>query len=220
MDISLKKSLFDFLSQYATENKVNKINEIILNRTRYISIILEDLSSSHNASAIVRSTECFGVQDINIIERRHEFFATNSISKGSAKWVNFNKYKDTISCIKDLKAKGYKIVATSPHKKTCSLDQLDISQKVAIMFGSEKIGLSSEAMELADEFVAIDMFGFTESFNISVSVAICLYEIMKRVRNSNIDWKLSEEELLDIKLSWLRNIVRGSKIIEKKFFEG
>jgi len=142
-----------------------------------------------------------------------------SISKGASKWIDFYRYKRIDHCVKELKQKGYKIVATTPHTKSCFLHELDITEKTALVFGNEAVGISKETLELADEFVTIPMVGFTESFNISVSVAICLYDITQRLRASNIDWRLSEQETIDVMLSWARKAVPASEALEKKFLE-
>jgi len=219
MDTNIKRELLVYLSTYATENKLHKIDTIAADRTKHVTVVMEDIFQTHNASAVVRSSDCFGVQDLYVIEKRNTFSPLNSVAKGSAKWVEFHNFKSTTSCFHDLKRQGYTVVATSPHKRSISLHELPIEKKVALVFGTESVGLSKEALDLADEFVTIPMFGFTESFNISVSVAVCLYDIMQRLRNSSFDWRLSEDELLDVKLAWVKQVVSGSEILEKKFLE-
>lgn len=219
MDIQVKKELIAYLSAYVTENKKENIDAIIQNRTRYVTVVLEDLFHPHNASAVTRSADCFGVQDVHLIEKRHTFSPTHSIAKGASKWVDFYKYKDTKSCYEKLKQQGYRIVATTPHKRAYSLSQVPIDQKVALVFGAEALGLTQEALDLADDYLSIPMYGFTESFNVSVSAAICLYDITQRLRHSDATWKLSEQDLIDIKLNWIRSSVRASEALEKKFFE-
>jgi len=219
MNTQVKKELISYLSQYLTENKKEKIEHIVKDRTRHVSVVLEDVFQSQNASAIIRTAECFGVQDIHIIEKLNEFTPFESISKGALKWIDFYRYKKINHCVKDLKEKGYKIVATTPHTKSCSLHELDITQKTALVFGNEAAGLSKEAFDLADEFVTIPMVGFTESLNISVSVAVCLYDITQRLRKSDINWRLSEQEVMDVMLSWTKKVVPASEALERKFFE-
>lgn len=220
MDINLKKELIEHLSQNLTENKKNLIEKIILDRTKHITVVLEDISQLNNASAVVRSCECFGIQNIHTIQKYKAFSPINSVSKGSAQWLDINAHKSPTECFQELKKAGYKIVATTPHKRSISLQQLDLTQKVAFVFGTEDVGLSQEAIDLADEYVTIDMFGFTESFNLSVSVAICLYDTISRLRkSSDIDWRPSELEILDIKLDWVRNIVSGSSVFEQRFLD-
>ena len=219
MDIKVKKKLIQYLSEYVTDNKLEKINQIIQDRTHYVTVVLEDLFHPHNASAITRSADCFGVQDVHLIEQRHTFSPTKSIAKGAGKWVDFYKHKNTKTCYDKLREQGYKIVATSPHKKAYPLHDLPIDQKVALVFGAEAMGLTDQAFDLADDYVTIPMYGFTESFNVSVSVAICLYDIIQRLRNSDINWRLSEQELVDVRLNWIKSSVRAAEALEKKFFQ-
>lgn len=229
MDIETKKRLLSYLSQDLTENKKNLIEKISVNRTRHLTVVLEDIFQVQNASAVVRSCECFGVQDIHWIKKRNAFSPMESVSKGSTQWLNLHNYTNNDDCYNALRQAGYKIVATSPHdsggKESISLQDLDLSQKVALVFGTEDVGLTKEAIEKADACVKIDMYGFTESLNLSVSVAICLHHIITKLHSldekdaSGIHWKLSEEEILDVKLTWARRLVSGSDVLETRFFE-
>lgn len=209
MNISYKKDIFKQFSQHATENRIKKIEEVATDRTRHITVALEDLNQPHNISAVLRSCESFGIQDIHIIQKKHNYKLHDSISRGSDRWLDIYKYKDhntdaTKLCIDTIKSKGYKVVATSPNAQK-TVHDLDINEKLCLIFGTERFGLSDYAMQNADELIKIPMYGFTESFNISVSLAICLYEINTRLRNSNINFRLSEEEIINLQLKWLGN---------------
>jgi len=220
MTHSIKKELLSYFFTYLTQNKKSKMEEIISHRTRYVSVVLEDSFQSHNTSAVIRSAECLGVQDIYIVEDQNPFSLMTGITRGAEKWINLFKYKNTESCFKELREKGYKIIATTPHKKSYLLSELPIDHKFALVFGNEALGLSKNAMSMADECVSIPMYGFTESFNISVSVALCLHNIIERLRRSSLNWDLSEDEILDICLMWARKSIKGSELLEKKFIEG
>lgn len=137
---------------------------------------------------------------------------------GSSKWLNIIPHKSTDFCFEQLKSDGYHIVAATPHVHTGTLQELKLDKKLAIVFGTEEVGLSAQAIALADEFIAIPMYGFTESFNVSVSVSICLYHIMTTLHQSFIDWRLSDQEIFDLRLQWARAIVRGSDALERAFF--
>ncbi len=215
--------LINYLSQFISENRRAKFDEIVNYRTRYVTVVLEDLYQPHNASAVLRSCDCFGVQDIHIIENKNAYTVNPDIALGSPKWLNLHKYKkeenNTLNCITQLKAKGYKIVATTPHKDDYTIESLPIDKPIALIFGTELTGISDTVREHADEFVKIPMFGFTESFNISVSAALCLNTIISRIHKSNIHWQLSEEEKEELILTWLRNSINKVEMIEKKYFE-
>ena len=180
--------------------------------------MLEDIYHAHNASAVIRSADCFGVHDVHVIEDRNRF-SSSTVAHGAAKWANIIRHKNTENCFQQLKQQGYRIVATTPHTDACYLEDLPIDKKFAFVFGTEELGLSQYSLEHADEHVKIPMYGFTESFNISVSASLCMYDVMTRLRNSNISWQLSEEEILDMKLQWLRTLLRGVEGYEKQFFK-
>ncbi len=225
LNLENKNKLFEFLSQYVSENKNNLFEQIIHNRTRYITVVLEDLFQSHNASAVLRTCDCFGIQDIHIVENTNRFEINSDVALGSSKWLTFEKYNDkeknnTLECYTNLRKQGYTIVATTPHKNDCKLDELKLDKKIALVFGTELEGLSQTALENADEYVKIPMYGFTESFNISVSAAIFLFHLTEKLKRTNINWNLTEEEIIDIKIEWAKNVVKKSELLVNKFMNG
>lgn len=220
----MEKDLFEYLQKFVAPRRLEKFDEVLENRTRYLTIVLEDIYQSQNASAVLRSCDCFGIQDVNVIENKNVFDVNVDVAMGSSKWLNVNKFNseqdNTLEAIKTLKSQGYRIVATSPHAKDKMIDKLDIDGgKIALVFGTELTGISDIVRENADEFVKVPMYGFTESFNISVCAALSLYELTKRIHNSKIDWKLSDEEKKFIKLEWLKRSIKSSDDIIKRFLE-
>lgn len=215
--------LIEYLSGFISENRRQKFVEVIRWRTRHITVVLEDIYQPHNASAVLRSCDCFGIQDIHVIENRNRYTVNPDVALGSPKWLNLHKYKqaenNTLSCLRSLKEKGYRIVATSPHKNDCNIEDLPIDGKLALVFGTELEGISDTVREQADEFVKIPMFGFTESFNISVSAAICLHTLVNRLHRSGIKWQLEEKEKEEVLLGWLRNSINRSELLEKEFLK-
>ena len=215
------QQLIDYLTTFVTENRKQKFDALIRHRTKHLTVVLEDIYQPHNAAAVLRSCDCFGVQDVHVIENQNKFEANPDVELGSAKWITLNKYnskeENTADCIKILKQKGYKIVVTSPHKNDCSIEELDITHKSALFFGTEMRGATPVAFEQADAFVKIPMVGFTESLNISVSAAVTLYTLITRLKKSNVDWCLSKEEENAVRLQWLRNSIPKSGLIEKDF---
>lgn len=221
----MNTQLIKHLSQFVTDRRIQLFDSLLKLRTRYITVALEDIFQAHNASAVLRSCECFGIQDVHVIENQNEYRISPDVALGSEKWINLFRYnrhpENTIAAIEHLKSKGYRVVATSPHKNDCNLEDFDLHKgRVALLFGPELNGLSQQAMESADEFVKIPMAGFTESLNISVTAAICIHHLTRVLRNStSIDWHLSHEEKQEIKLNWLRNSIRKSSLIEKAFLD-
>jgi tRNA (guanosine-2'-O-)-methyltransferase len=180
---------------------------------------MEDVYQLHNTSAVMRSCEVFGIQQLHVIEERFGKRIDKEIALGAEKWVDINRHASVQDCIDNLKASGYQIIATTPHNDSCMLDEFDITKKSALFFGTEKLGLSKEVMEQADGFLKIPMVGFTESLNISVSAAIVIQDLTNRLRKSGINWKLTEEEKLDKKIDWTRKSIKDIEFVESRFFE-
>jgi tRNA (guanosine-2'-O-)-methyltransferase len=218
----MSKELIDYLSNFISDNRRSKFEEVIKWRTRHITVVLEDIYQPHNASAVLRSCDCFGIQDIHVIENKNKYNINPDVALGSPKWLNLIKYNqaenNTLECIKALKSKGYRIIATTPHERDCNIEDLPVDGKLALVFGTELEGISNTIREMADEYVKIPMYGFTESFNISVSAAICLHTSVMKLHASNMDWRLTEEERNEVLLGWLRNSINRSALLEKEFY--
>jgi tRNA (guanosine-2'-O-)-methyltransferase len=223
MNFEDKQKLLEYLFDFISENKRSKFEEIIHSRTRYLTVVLENIFQPHNASAVLRSCDCFGVQDVHIIENSNTYEVSKEVALGSSKWLNLIKYNtyefNTLDAFKQLRLQGYRIVATSPHKKDQMLEDLPLDGKIALVFGTELEGLSPQAMADADEYVKIPMYGFTESFNISVSAALCLFNITERLKKTSINWQLKDEEKLDVMLNWIRQVIKKVDMIEDKFIK-
>lgn len=214
-----KLTLLEYLEGFITDNRKNGFLNVLKNRTKHITIAMEDVYQLHNTSAVMRSCEVFGVQELNVIEQRFGKRIDKEIALGAEKWVDINRFSTIQNCIDDLKNKGYQIIATTPHNDSCLLDAFDITKKSAIFFGTEKLGLSEEVMQQADGFLKIPMVGFTESLNISVSAAIVIQDLTNRIRKSSIEWQLTEEELLDKRLDWTRKSIKDIAYIESRYYE-
>ena len=217
------KELLRYLEQFAPEGKIELFQEKIKDRTKHITVVLEDIFQPHNASAVLRSCDCFGVQDVHIIENRYKYQVNPDVALGSSKWLNLNKYnkseQNTVSCFKTLKEQGYKIIATTPHKDDFSLYDIPVDEKLAIVFGTEKEGLSETALEHADGFMRIPMYGFTESFNISVSAALSLYELTKRIReDESIQWQLNDHDETKTLLEWTKSAIKSADLLIEYIF--
>jgi tRNA (guanosine-2'-O-)-methyltransferase len=211
-----KKALIEHLWQFISENKRQIMSNVIQHRTRHVTVVLEDIFQPHNASAVLRTCDIFGIQDVHIAEEKYKFKAVSSVAMGAAKWVDVYQHATIADAIAQLKKQGYRIVATTPHTDSCELPQLPIDHKMALLFGSEQTGLSQEAMQHADMFVKIPMYGFVESFNISVSVALCLYDIMTRLHQSKIAWQLSDDEKDNLLLEWMGKVSKTAALLQDK----
>ncbi len=210
----------NFLENILTENRKTKFLKILQNRTKHFTVVVEDVFQMHNASAVMRSCEVFGIQELNVIEQRYGKRIDKEIAMGAQKWVDINTFDSISHCVETLKNKGYQIIATTPHENDCLMDDFDISRPSALFFGTERDGLSEEILQKADGFLKIPMVGFTESLNISVSAAIIIQNLTNRLRKSDIDWHLSEEEILAKRLTWTKKSIKDIKRIEERYYSG
>ena len=215
-------SFVKYLSGFVTPRRLELFDKVLAQRTRYLTVVLEDIYQSQNASAVLRSCDCFGIQDIHIIENQNIYTINPDVCLGSQKWLNLIKYNskknNTLAAFDNLRKRGYRIVATSPHQKSVKPDNFDISRgKVALVFGTELNGLTDTAIQQADECLHIPLHGFTESFNISISAAILLYHLTREIKKSEIHWELSKAENLELKEQWLKNSIKRADLLEQKF---
>ncbi|MDZ4823069.1 MAG: RNA methyltransferase [Flavobacteriales bacterium] len=220
----MQQSVYTFLSRFLSPGKIELFERIVNNRTRQVVLVAEDIYQSQNTSSMLRSAECYGVQDVYVIENNHSFNVKRRIAKGAAQWLTLHRYCDAMhnskKCMQDLREKGYRIVATSPHHNALPIDEISLEQKTAIVIGTELTGVSEEILSDADEKVFIPMYGFTESLNASVATAIALYQLRKQLSCSNIQWQLSEEEKLELKIVWAKQAVQSGKKLLEMFEAG
>lgn len=209
--------LLEYLQSFLTERRRSLFDAVLEGRTRHITVAVEDVYQLHNTSAVIRSCESFGVQDLHVIEEINAKRIDREIAMGAQKWVDVHRHTNTKDCINTLKARGYRIVATTPHKKAHILQEFDVTEKAAIFFGRETEGLSPSVLDLADDYIYIPMVGFTESLNISVSAAIILQHLMSKVKSLDIQWQFTDEELFEKKLDWTRKMIKDVELIEARF---
>lgn len=216
----MEKQILEEFYKIITPNKVEMFDRIAKERSKHLTVVLENIYQEHNASAVLRSCDCFGIQELHVIEKDNQYKVQRDIALGAGRWVDMYNYNRgdqvTTDCISRLKSSGYQIVATSPYA-TETIHEIDLSQPMAFVFGTERRGISDEAKEQADRLVKIPMYGFTESFNISVSVALVLSTIRQRLETSELSWKLSEEEQIALKIKWCRKILNGGQHLEEHF---
>ncbi|MCG8385791.1 MAG: RNA methyltransferase [Cytophagales bacterium] len=213
--------LLDFLSQYVSSGKKRAMDKVLDFRTRYLTVVLEDIYQPQNASAVIRSCDCFGIQDLHVIENKHHYAVNPRVVHGASKWVDIFHYKESHrnseNCFEHLKNAGYRLVGTLPSPEAQSIYDLEIDEPLALVFGTEKYGISTVAKKYCDSFVTIPMYGFTESFNVSVSAALAINILSTKLFSSKQDWQLSGEDRLQLKLKWSKKVVARSEILEKEF---
>lgn len=214
--MEVSPQLLEYLESFLTPRRRELFKKVIDQRTNHFTVATQDVYQLHNTSAVIRSCDVFGVQNIHVVEEVNLKKIDREIAMGAQKWVDINRYTSSRECMNNLKKKGYRIVATSPHSGI-PLQDFDISKPAAIFFGTETDGLSEEVIREADEFIKIPMFGFTESLNISVSAAIILQDITARLRKSDLDWKFSEEEKMAKRFDWAQKTIKSSEDLIKRF---
>ncbi len=211
------QAYLDYLETFITENRRDNFLRVLKERTKHFTVAVEDVFQLHNTSAVMRTCEVFGIQELHVIEEKYGKDIDKEIALGAEKWVDINRYDSTAACIQRLREKGYKIIATSPHADSCFLEDFDISERSALFFGTEKLGLSEEILSQADGFVKIPMHGFTESLNISTSAAIIIQDITNRLRRSTIDWKLTDAEMLEKRIDWTRKTIKDIDFVTQRY---
>ncbi len=216
--------LLKHLQTIITENRKLTFEKVLENRTRHFTVVLEDIYQKHNTSAVVRSCDIFGIQDIHIIENKYNSYVSNQVAKGAQKWIDFHEYNteeyNTDNCIDSLRNNGYQLIATTPHEDSSMLKDFDVTKKTAFIFGVEKAGVSDKMMEEADGYLKIPMVGFTESLNVSVAAAIILNDLTTRLRDSNVNWQLSEDEKNEKRLDWCTKTINNvDQIIERYYID-
>jgi tRNA (guanosine-2'-O-)-methyltransferase len=216
--------LVKYLSGFITPRRWHNMEKIIRNRTRYITVVLEDIFQPHNASAVLRTCECLGIQDVHIIENKNKYNVNPDVVMGSDKWLTFKRYNtdewNTPEAISHLRKEGYRIIATSLSGKAKPLNKFELDENpVALFFGTELSGLTDTVIDQADDHLKIPIYGFTDSYNISVSAAIILYDLINRLHTSEILWQLTRSEQNEILLQWLKNSIKRSDLLIKEFLK-
>lgn len=220
LTLKQKEALYEEAAQLFSENKKELFDRLAPLRTRHFCVVLEDIYQSHNASAVLRSCDCFGVQDVHVVEAHNPFNPAGDVAVGSSKWVDWYRHATIQDAYKHLHQQGYKIIATLPHENDTLIGNLDISQPTALVFGTELTGLTQEAIEGADGYVKIPMYGFTESFNISVCAALSLFSLTERMRREEaLHWKLDADALIELKLHWAMQAIRDGEKVMKRLLE-
>ncbi len=215
-------ALLEQLGGFITPHKRALFDRLAPERTRHVTVVLEDLYQAHNASAVLRTCDLLGIQEVHAIEAHNRFTANKEIALGSDKWATIHRYAGgdgALACIEALRASGHRIVATTPHAEAWTPENVPIDRPIAFCFGTELKGLSAPLIEACDGALRIPMHGFTESFNISVSAAIVLYTVMQRLRASTVPWRLNEAAITALKLQWTRAALHDARAIEQRLRE-
>ena len=209
----------DYMSGFLTGERIQTLRRTLAMRTRYMTILTENTFHPQNASALVRHCESFGVQDLHTVETMCRFDPSVNIVRGTDKWIDIIRHDSTEEAIASLKASGYRIVATTPHRESCTPETFDVEKgRFCLVFGTEHAGVSPQIISAADEFLRIPMCGMVESLNVSASAAILIYMLSQRMRLSDVAWRLSEAECSEVMFRWVMSSVRDARrILDRRF---
>ena len=216
--IILDLDLLEHLQSFLTDRRKETFERVLSKRTRHFTVVTEDVYQLHNTSAVMRSCDVFGVQDLSIVEEQNAKGIDKEIAMGAQKWVDLHRYNSVNTCIDDLKSQGYQIVATSPHNQSVALHDFDVTKKSAFFFGTERDGLSQTVLDTADVSLKIPMYGFTESLNISVSAAIVLQYDVTKLKQSDVDWGLNTDQKNELRILGAKNTIRSVDEIIGRFY--
>ncbi|MCU7618933.1 RNA methyltransferase [Chryseobacterium sp. PBS4-4] len=208
---------YEYLKQFLTEERLRKIEHFAPESSDFVLPVLEDVYQFRNAAAIVRSVEACGFHKVVALQEENNFEPNLKVTKGADTWVEVEKLPRNMESFQKIKDKGYKIVVVSLENNAKMLPDYEITEPIALVFGTEMEGVSQEILDFADETLAIPMYGFTRSFNVSVAASLCMYELKQKLMKSDIDYKLSEEKLLKMKIRWAVNSVKSGKQILEKY---
>ncbi|MEO1009893.1 MAG: RNA methyltransferase [Bacteroidota bacterium] len=211
--------LLSYLETFISPERKERFLEVLEKRTRFLTVVVEDVFQMHNTSAIIRSCEVFGIQDIHVIEDRFGKQLDKNIAMGAQQWVDVHRYGNSLECIESLRKQGYQIAATTPNAENRSLMDFEVTDKLALFFGTEKEGLGKEVMSAADSFITIPMAGFTESLNVSVSAAIVLHHLTDKLRKSHFPWMLTDSEKRTKRLDWTKKSIKSIDEILRRYHD-
>ncbi|GEN70597.1 MULTISPECIES: TrmH family RNA methyltransferase [Chryseobacterium] len=207
---------FEYLKQFLTEERLSKIEHFSKESSDFVLPVMDDVYQFRNAAAIIRSVEANAFHKVVAMEEENVFDPNLTVTKGAETWVEVEKMPKNIASLQNIKDRGYKILAVSLEKNAVMLPDYQITEPIALVFGTEKEGVSEEVLDFADETLAIPMYGLTRSYNVSVAAGICMYELKQKLIKSGIDYKLNEEKLMKMKIRWAVNSMRsGQQIFEK-----
>lgn len=217
-----EQAVFAYLSDFLTPRRRERFASVLAQRTRFLTVVLENIYQDHNISAVLRTCDAFGLQDVAAIEKEFGFEVNRQIALGTDQWLTIRRFagpSPTVDCLTDLKRRGYRVVATSPRPGSFPIDKLPLDEPVALVIGNEMDGVSDETLSMADHCVHLPMYGFVESFNLSVATALCLQSLVTRIRATRDDWGLSPEEREHLLLDWTRKSIVNPVLLEARFWQ-
>jgi tRNA (guanosine-2'-O-)-methyltransferase len=169
------------LEPMLTAERIARIDHVLGNRLASVTVAVEDTYDPHNAAATIRTSEALGLHELHVVEPELRFSAAKGVTRGAHKWIDLHRWPNAEAAVDALHARGFRVYATQPDA-AFSIESVDVTSPIAVMFGNEHNGLSGAAVAACDGALAVPMFGFTESFNLSVTVALATSTLAARRR--------------------------------------
>lgn len=198
-----------YYSRFLTERRLDRLKEVAVARTRRVSLVLEDVRNPFNATAVTRTCEGLGIHELHVVENEYTFQLNPGVTQGASKWLDMKRWREkgrdnTRDCLDSLRERGFLLAATSPHRSGYTPDSLPLDRPVAVVFGHEKTGVSEVAFSACDATLRLPMYGFVESFNLTVSAGICLSRLRERLEVESPDTvRIPELEQRELLLQWI-----------------
>jgi len=218
-DVAWYRERIALLSGFMLPARYDVLRRTVAMRTRYMTILAENTFHPQNAAALIRHCEAFGLQQMHTVETFCRFNPSAAIVRGTDRWVDIRRHGSTAEALAALRAEGYRIVATTPHREDTTPESFDVGRgRFALVFGTEHAGISEEVLASADEFLRIPMCGMVESLNISASAAILIYMLSERMRRQVEGWNMTAAEQAATLYGWMCRSVKDSEKILKRTF--
>lgn len=217
-DTAWYRTRIEWLAEFMTGERYELFRRTASMRTDYMTVLAENMYHGQNAAALIRHCEAFGVQRLHTVETCCPFEPNAAIARGTDQWVDVCRHGSTAEALAALKADGYRIVATTPHRGDRTPETFDVGAgPFALVFGTEHAGISDGVIAAADEFLRIPMCGMVESLNVSASAAILIYLFSERIRATVPSWRLNERMFHEVLFRWMMTSVKDAeRILERK----
>lgn len=203
-------AICDVLGPMLTPERIARIDAVLAARLQSVITIVEDTYDPHNAAATIRTTEAIGLQELHVVEPQLRFSAAKGVTRGAHRWIDLRRWPRAEDAVAALHARGFRVYATLPGA-THSIDDVDVSTPIAVAFGNEHAGLTAEAIAACDGSLGVPMYGFTESFNLSVTVALAMRTVAQRRRAAlGALGDLDDDRRRVLRARWFALKIRGA----------
>ena len=196
------------LEPFVTAARLARMRQVLAQRLAWFTVVLDNLFDPHNISAVLRSCDAFGVQNVHVIESVETFKVNREISMRADKWLTLHRWRSFAECRTALKRRRFTLLATSVAADALPLDAAPCDRRVAVVLGNEHRGVSEATRAACDGVVTIPMHGFVESLNVSVAAALVIAGCAGRMRRAGRQVLLSPRERSAVWNTWMRQQVK------------